>query len=106
MRTRRRQAEIPGAQVPDDRGNQQRENHGKAGAGADLQDQFHRQQGQNAEGDGAARGQHAEEVEKAGPDDGEFRRHGTGVDHGGDGIGRIMETVDEFKAERDEQRKA
>ena len=31
---------------------------------------------------------------------GKFRRHGTGVDHGGDGIGRIMKTVDELEAER------
>ena len=29
-----------------------------------------------------------------------------GVDNGGDGIGRVVEAVDEFKAERDQQRQA
>jgi hypothetical protein len=58
------QAEIPGAEVPEDRGNQQREDHGKAGAGADLQDQLHRQQRHDAEGDGAARGQTPRKLKK------------------------------------------
>ncbi len=42
---------------------------------ADLQDQFDRQQRDDAERDRAARQQHAEEVEEARPHHGEFRRH-------------------------------
>ena len=60
---RGRQAEPPGAEVPDDGRDQQREHHGKAGAAADLQDQLDRQQRDDAERDRAAREQHAEEVE-------------------------------------------
>ena len=68
----RRQAEPPGAEVPDDGGDQQREDHGEAGLRADLQDQFDRQQRDDAEGDGAGRQQNAKEVEEAGPDDGDI----------------------------------
>ena len=59
-----RQAERPGAEVPDDRRDQQREHHRVAGAGADLQDELDRQQRDDAEGDRAARGQHAEQVQQ------------------------------------------
>jgi hypothetical protein len=38
----------------------------QAGAGAHLQDEFHRQQRDDAERDGAAGEQHAEEIERAG----------------------------------------
>ena len=53
----------PRAEVPDDGGDEQREDHGEAGAGADLQDQLDRQQRDDAEGDGAGRHHHAEEIE-------------------------------------------
>ncbi len=104
VRRGRRQAEIPGAEVPDDGRNQQREHHGEAGAASDLQDQFHRQQRDDAEGDRAGREQHAEEIEEARPHHGEFRRQRMGVDHGRDRVGGVVETVDEFEAERDQER--
>ena len=56
VRARIRYAEIPGAKIPDDRGDQQREDHRKAGLAADLQDQLDRQQRDDAEGNQAARG--------------------------------------------------
>ena len=59
------QAEVPGAHVPDDGRDQEREHHGKAGAAADLQDQLDGQQRHDAEGDRAARQQHAEKIEHA-----------------------------------------
>ena len=46
---------VPGAEVPDDRGDQQREDHREAGAGADLEDQFDRQQGEMAKATAAGR---------------------------------------------------
>ena len=39
MRRRSGQAEKPSAEVPDNRGQQQREHHGKAAGGADFQNQ-------------------------------------------------------------------
>ena len=43
----------PRSEVPHDRGDQQREYHREAGAAADLQDQLHRQQRDDAEGNRA-----------------------------------------------------
>ncbi len=40
---RGRKAEVPGPQIPDDGGDEEREHHGEAGAAADLEDQFHGQ---------------------------------------------------------------
>ncbi|MNN74915.1 hypothetical protein D3C81_1911680 [compost metagenome] len=47
--------------------------------------------------------QHAEEVEDAGEDHCQVRRHGVGVDHRGHCVGSVMETVDELEAEDEEQ---
>jgi hypothetical protein len=69
----------PSAQAPNDRRDQQRENHGIPGAAADLKDQLHRQQRNDGEGDGAlaqvggdavrhdpkARGEHQQERDGA-----------------------------------------
>ena len=104
VRARGRQAEAPGAEVPDDRRDQQREHHREAGVRADLQDQFDRQQRDDAEGDRAGRGQHAEEVEEARPDHREVGHQRMGVDDGRDRVGGVVEAVDEFEAERDQQR--
>ena len=72
------QAEIPGAEIPDDRRDEQRENHGEAGAAADLQNELDRQQRDDAEGDRAARDQNAEKVEGARPDHGDIGRSASG----------------------------
>ena len=97
------QAEPPGAEIPDDRRDQQREDHGEARAAADLQDQLDRQQRDDAEGDRAGRGEHAQEVERARPDDGHLGRQRMGVDDGGDGVGGVVEAVHELEAQRDQQ---
>ena len=55
VRAGRRQPEPPRAQVPDDGGDEQREDHGESGAAADLQDQLDRQQRDDAEGYRAGR---------------------------------------------------
>ncbi|MGY4361614.1 hypothetical protein ACVW0J_008107 [Bradyrhizobium sp. i1.7.7] len=91
-------------QVPDDRGDQECEHHGEAGAGADLEDQLDRQQRDDAERDRAGGQQHAEEVEEARPHHREFSRQRMGVDHGRHRVGGVVEAVDEFEAERDQQR--
>ena len=48
--------------------------------------------------------QHAEEVPHARPDHRECWRQRMRVDDGGDGIGGVVEAVDELEAERDQQR--
>ena len=82
------------------------EDHREAGASADLQNQFHRQQRDDAEGDRAAGREHAEEIPHAGPDHSDVRLHGVRVDDGGDGIGGIVEAVHKFESEGGEQRDA
>ena len=49
------QAKPPGAQVPDDGGDEQGEDHGIAGARTDLKNQFDGQQGDDREGHRARR---------------------------------------------------
>ncbi len=98
--------EPPSAEVPDDGGDQKGEDHGESGFAADLEDQFDGQQGHDAEGDGAAGDQHAEEIPHSGPDYGDVRLEGVSVDDGGDGVGGVVEAVDEFKSQGGEQRDA
>ena len=92
----------PRSEIPDDCGDQQSEHHRIAGARADLQNELDRQERDDAEGDGAARGKHAEQVPASRPDDRDLRREGMGIDDGRDGVGGVMETIDEFEAERDQ----
>jgi hypothetical protein len=98
------QAEEPGAEVPQDSGDQQREDHRETRAGADLEDQFDGQQRDDAESDCAGGHQHAEEVEEARPHHRDFRRQRVGVDHRRHRIGGVVKAVDELEAERDQQR--
>ena len=106
VRARSGNAHPPGAQVPDDRGNEQREHHGVARGGADLKYELNGQQRDDAEGHCAGRSQHAEEIPASRPHDRDLRRQGVGVDDGGDGVRGVVEAVDEFEAERDQQRDA
>ncbi len=104
VRARCGQAEIPGTEIPNDRREQQREDHGEARTGADLQYQLDRQQRDDAERNSAAGDDDSEEIETTRPDHRNWRRHRMGIDHRGDGVGRVMEAVDELEPERDQQR--
>ena len=68
-----------------------------------MQNQFHGQQRDDAEGHRAAGGQHAEEIPHAGPDHSDVRLHGVRVDDGGDGVGGIVEAVHEFESQGGEE---
>jgi hypothetical protein len=59
-----------------------------------------------AEGDGAARRQHAQQIPCARPHDREIRGQRVGVDHRGHGVCCVVEAVHELEPERDEQRHA
>ena len=100
------QALVPGGKVPQDGRDQQSEDHRKAGARADLQDELDRQQVDDGVGHQAGAEQHADEVHNAGVDNGDVRLQRVGVDAGGDGVGGVVEAVDELKAQRDEEREA
>ncbi len=52
----------------------------------------------------AGRGKHADQVPHARPDDGDVRLQGVGIDDRGDGVGGVVEAVDELESEGDEQR--
>jgi len=71
-----------------------------------LQNQFDRQQLQDAERDGAARGQHAEKIPRARPHHCKIGRERMRVDDGGDSVGGVVKAVDEFEPECDQQRDA
>ncbi len=94
---------IPGGEVPEDGRDEEGEDHGEAGACTDLEDELDRQQRDDGEGNGARTGEHADEVPEAGPDDGDVRLERVRVDDGGNGVGGVVEAVDELKAERDQQ---
>ena len=104
MRTGGGKAEPPRAEVPEDRGDKQREDHGEAGARTYLQDQFDGQEGDDGECYCSRGEKHSGEVADARPHDGDIRLERVGVDDGGDGVGRVVKSVDEFKAERNQQR--
>jgi hypothetical protein len=59
VRTGGGETEIPRAEIPDDGGDEQRENHGEAGFAADLQDELYGEKRDDAEGDEAAGGENA-----------------------------------------------
>ena len=92
-----RKAQPPGAEIPDNRCDQQSEDHGKTRFAANLQNQFDRQQRDDAESDRAAGGQDAEEIPHSGPNHCDVRFESMGVNYGGDGVGRVVKTVYEFK---------
>ncbi len=80
-----------------------RKHHGEAGAAAHLQNQFDRQQRDDAERDGAGRDQHAQKIERSGPNDREVGRHGIRINDGGDRIGGVVKSIDELESQRDHQ---
>jgi hypothetical protein len=92
--------------VLDDRGNEQRKHHRGPRARADLQNELNRHERNNAEGGGAARGEHPEQVPASRPDNHGLSRQRVGVDDGGDRVRGIVETIDEFKAQHDQHRDA
>jgi len=97
------QAAPPGGEVPEDGGDQEGEDHGEACAFADLEDELDGQQRDDGEGHGAGAEEDSGEVHDAGVDDGYVGLERVGVDAGGDGVGCVVEAVDELEAERDEQ---
>ncbi len=69
-----------------------------------MQDQFDRQQRNDRISDHPARNEHAQKVEKARNHHGNMRRQRMGIDHRRHRVGSVVEAVDEFKAQRDQQR--
>src|SRR5580698_8080868 len=96
-------SEPPGTEIPDDRRNEQGKDHGEAGASADLQNQFHGEKGHDAESHRAAGCKYTEEIPHAGPDHGDVRFHGVGVDDGGDGVCGVVKAVYEFESQGGEE---
>jgi hypothetical protein len=80
------------------------EDHGESGACADLEDELDGEQRDDREGNGTGRGENPGQIAHPRPDHREVGIQGMGVDHRGYGVGSVVETVDEFKAQCDEQR--
>jgi hypothetical protein len=64
-----------------------------------VNDEFDGEKCDDAEGDSAAGDEHSREVTEAGPDDGDRGFQGMGVNDGRDGVGGVVEAVDEFETE-------
>ena len=103
MRTGGGKAQIPGSEIPDHRSDQQRKHHREPARAAYLQDQFDRQQRQNAKCHGACGKQHSREVEESRPCDRDVRLQRVRIDDGRNRIGGVVESIDELKAERYQQ---
>jgi len=88
----------PGAEIPDDRRDKQGEDHRESGRpiphGSRV---LPASRFTMLKADGARREQHAEEIEESRPDHGGYGREGVGVDDRGDGVGCVVESVDEFE---------
>ncbi len=104
MRTGCGQATIPGGEVPDDRGAQEREHHRHAAPGLDVDEHIDRQQVDDAEGYADATGMDADEVPEARPDNRRGGLERLRVDHRRHGIGRVVEAVDHLEAKCDHHR--
>ena len=90
-------------QVPGHPRSQQRQHHDDRRLRGRVDQQVHRQQVDDAEGDRRAAQQHAQEVAEAGEEHGRHRPQRPGVDHRRHGVGRVVEAVDHLEAEGDEQ---
>lgn len=84
----------------DHRRDQQREDHGEAGSGSDVDYQLDRQERDDSKGDPAARDEHADEIPKTRPDNGDPWGQRIGVDDGGDRVGRVVKAVYGLKTQR------
>ncbi len=103
MRARGRQAEPPCAEIPQNGRDEKRKHHGETRAGADLQNQFDRQQRDDRKGHSASGEEHAGKVADSGPHDGDTRLERVGVNDGSDGVGGVMKAVYKLEAEGDEK---
>ena len=98
VRTGGRQAQIPGAEVPDDGRNQQGEDHRESSARPDIKHQFDGQQREHSEGYGAAGSQNPDQIPAAGPYHGDQRLKGVSVNDRGNCVGCVVKSVHELKA--------
>ena len=96
-------AHRPGAEIPDDGGDQQGEDHRVTGSASNLQNEIDGQERDDAVGNRAGGCQHAQEVEHARPYNRDDRRHGVGVDHRRHGVGRVVKAVHELEAQRNQE---
>ncbi len=94
VRGRGRQSEPPGDQVPDDAAHERAQDQLRA----DLHHAHVDQARGDGLGDGGA-GQCAQQVHAGGQGDGLHRREHLGRDHGGDGVGGVVEAVDVLEGE-------
>ena len=93
-------------EVPDNGGDQQRKDHRESCLASDLQNQFDRQQRNDAERHQSGGGHDPEKIPQARPHHRDVRLQRMGVDHGGYGVGRVMKSVDELESQRHQQRNA
>ncbi len=103
VRTGGRNTKVPSPEVPGNGRRQQREHHGQAVSGVDVDEQFDRQQMHDGIGNAHAAQQHAEKVEYTGEEHGQMRRHCFGVNDCRHRVGGVMKAVDELEGEDESQ---
>lgn len=79
------------------------EDHGQAVSGVHIDQQLYWQQVHDGIGHPDTAEQNAKEVEHAGEEHGEVRRHGFGIDDGSYRVGGVMKAIDELEGEHEGQ---
>ncbi|MNP35930.1 hypothetical protein D3C76_1292830 [compost metagenome] len=99
----RRNAEVPGAQVPGDGGGEQGENHGQSMTGVHIDQHLHRQQVNDGISHADTAEQHAKEVEHPGEEHRQVRGHGFGINDCSNRVSGVMKAIDELEGEYEGQ---
>src|SRR5215469_9561600 len=97
MRGAIRDTHRPGAKIPDDGCDQQGENHRIPASAANLEDEFDRQQGDDAVGHGAGGNYHPQKIEEAGPYDRRYWRKTVGINDRCNRVCGVVETIYELE---------
>ncbi|MNN02068.1 hypothetical protein D3C81_1147070 [compost metagenome] len=99
----RRNAEVPGAQVPGNGGGEQGENHGQSMTGVHIDQHLHRQQVNDGIRHADTAEQHAKEVEHPGEEHRQVRGHGFGINDCSNRVSGVMKAIDELEGEYEGQ---
>ncbi len=97
------QSQPPRAQIPQNCGDEQREHHGEARAGAYLQYEIDGQKRDDGEGHCSRGGEYPRQIAQPRPRHRDVRLERIGINDGGHRVGGIVEAVHEFEAESDGQ---
>jgi hypothetical protein len=104
VRARVGQAQPPSADIPEERRGEQSHQHRHRGASVGRREHLGRNELHQSIGDGDPSDQYAEEIQKSRQHHRLSRRERFGVDHGRDGVGRIVKAVGGLEQDHHDER--